>query len=116
MAHFAKVLNDRVVQVIVAEPEVIASGAFGAPEIWVQTSYNTRMNQHPNGTPLRGNFAREGYIYDSERDAFYSPAPYPSWTLDETTFGWKAPIEYPNDGGVYKWDEENQSWVAYTME
>jgi hypothetical protein len=56
MAHFAKVENNIVTQVLVVEQDVIDSGLFGDPKVWVQTSYNTHGNQHPEGRPLRGNY------------------------------------------------------------
>jgi hypothetical protein len=78
----------------------------------VQTSYNTRGGQHPEGRPLRRNYAGIGYIYDSVRDAFYTPQPYASWTLDEETCLWNPPIPYPDDGNRYIWDESTTSWVV----
>ena len=118
MAHFAKVENGIVTQVIVAEQDVIDSGLFGDSSSWIQTSYNTyggvhfdENNNPDNGIPLRKNYAGIGYIYDSERDAFYAPQPYPSWILEESSCLWKAPVEKPNDGKSYMWDENSLSWV-----
>lgn len=110
MSHFAKVENGIVTQVIVAEQDVIDSGAFG--DGWVQTSYNTRGGQHPDGRPLRKNYAGIGYTYDSTRDAFIPPQPFASWTLDEQTCQWNPPTTYPNDSNQYAWDEPTTSWVA----
>lgn len=112
MAHFAKVEDGIVTQVIVAEQDLIDSGLFG--DGWVQTSYNTRGGQHPEGRPLRKNFAGIGFTYDEVRDAFIPPAPYPSWMLNEGSCLWEAPIPYPEDGALYAWDEENTSWVERT--
>lgn len=119
MAHFAKVENGIVVQVIVAEQEVIDTGVFGHG--WVQTSYNTRGGVHydpSTGEPsadqskaLRKNYAGIGYAYDENRNAFIPPQPYPSWTLDEATCNWNPPTAMPTDGKMYSWDEELQSWV-----
>ena len=109
MAHFAKVEDGIVTQVIVAEQDVIDSGLFGVG--WVQTSYNTYGGQHPEGRPLRKNFAGIGYTYDAERDAFIPPQNYPSWTLNEDTCLWEAPSPYPEDGALYLWDEDTLSWV-----
>jgi len=112
MAHFAKVENNIVVQVIVANQDVIDSGLFGNPLLWIQTSYNTHGGVHTlGGTPLRKNFAGTGYTYDTVRDAFIPPKPYPSWVLDEQTCLWEAPIPYPNDGNSYIWDEPTLSWI-----
>jgi len=86
MSHFAKVENGIVTQVIVAEQDVINSGLFG--EGWVQTSYNTRGGQHPEGRPLRKNYAGVGFTYDAQRDAFIPPKLDESWILDEETCLW----------------------------
>ena len=111
MAHFAKVENGLVIQVIVAEQDVIDSGIFGHG--WVQTSYNTHGGVHANGnTPLRKNFAAIGYTYDSNRDAFIPPQPFPSWILNEITCWWECPVAKPTEGGQYIWNETNQSWDA----
>jgi len=125
MSHFAKVEDGVVTQVLVVEQEFIDTGALGDANQWVQTSYNTRGGKHydPNtgeedsGTPLRKNYAGKGYTYDSVKDAFYAPQPYPSWTLDEDTCMWDAPVAYPADGTpekIYSWDEDNIAWVEVT--
>ena len=111
MAHFAKVEDGIVTQVIVAEQDVIDSGLFGDPASWVQTSYNTYGGQHPEGRPLRKNFAGIGYAYDAERDAFIAPRIFDSWNLNEETCLWEPPIPYPEDGKLYSWDDENLAWV-----
>lgn len=112
MSHFAKVENGVVTQVIVAEQDVIDSGAFGTG--WIQTSYNTRAGQHPEGRPLRKNYAGIGYVYDSSRDAFYIPQPFPSWTLNENTCLWESPTPYPLNGKLYCWDEPLLAWIELT--
>lgn len=109
MSHFAKVENGIVTQVIVAEQDVIDSGAFG--DGWVQTSYNTVGGQHPEGRPLRKNFAVVGGFYDAENDAFYGHPLFPSWVLNKETFLWEPPTPKPDDGLPYKWDEQKQTWV-----
>lgn len=108
MAHFAKLENNIVTQVIVAEQDVIDSGLFGVG--WVQTSYNTRGGQHPEGNPLRKNYAGIGFTYDVARDAFIPPKPFASWTLNEQTCLWQAPIPMPDDEHIYVWNESTQSW------
>lgn len=111
MAHFAKVLDGKVVQVIVAEPDFFKTFVDSTPGEWIQTSYNTFGNQHKlGGTPLRGNYAGVGYIYDHEHDVFYASQPHPSWTLNQTTWLWDAPVPYPDDGKAYQWDEATVSW------
>ena len=112
MAHFAKVENGIVSQVIVAEQDFINSGAVGDPSSWVQTSYNTHAGVHRNGgTPLRKNYAGIGYTYDEQRDAFIPPQPYPSWVLNEDTCLWDAPVPMPADKKRDQWDEATTSWV-----
>lgn len=110
MSHFAKVVDGTVVSVIVAEQEFIDSGYVGEPNNWVQTSYNTQANQHPEGRPLRGNYAGIGYTYDVNNDVFYAPQPYPSWTLNNTTWTWEAPVAMPTDNKQYKWNESITNW------
>jgi len=113
MSHFAKVVDGIVEQVIVAEPEFFETFVDSSPGQWIQTSYNTRGGEHIlGGTPLRKNFAGIGFKYDSSRDAFIPPRPYDSWTLNETTCLWEAPVAYPDDGEEYAWNEEAQSWDA----
>ncbi len=88
MAHFAKVLNGIVTQVIVAEPEFFDTFVDSSPGEWVQTSYNTHGGQHPEGRPLRKNYAGIGFTYDAERDAFIPPKPEGDYALDEETCLW----------------------------
>ena len=117
--HFAEIDENNIVKrVIVAEQDFIDSGAVGDSANWIQTSYNTRGGIHytpdsdepDGGIALRKNFAGIGYIYDSDKDAFYQPQPYPSWSLNEDSCQWESPIPYPDDGSDYNWNEENQSW------
>ena len=110
MSHFAQVHNGIVQQVIVAEQDFIDSGAVGDPAAWIQTSIRTSRNSHPEGRALRGNYACPGFIYDAVRDVFYPPQPFPSWTLDTTTWSWEPPVPYP--GGVVHWDEAGQAWTV----
>ena len=124
MAHYAKVRDDKVVTVIVAEKEFFDTFVDSSPGEWIQTSYNTRGGVHyqPNtNTPssdqskaLRKNYAGVGFVYDSDKDAFYEPQPYDSWTLNTTTCLWEAPVAYPTDGKAYLWDETSKSWKEDT--
>ncbi len=116
MSHFAKIENGIVTQVIVIEADVLATGLWGDPASFVQTSYRTQGGQHPEGRPLRGNFAGIGFTYDKENDVFYAPQPFPSWVLNNTTWTWEAPVPMPTDGKPYKWQEETTSWVEIVME
>lgn len=114
MAHFAKVLNGIVTQVIVAEPEFFNNFVDDSPGEWIQTSYNTRGGQHPEGRPLRKNFAGVGFTYDKDRDAFIPPQLFASWTLNEETCLWEPPVARPTDGKKYLWNEETLSWDEVT--
>lgn len=118
MAHYAFLDNNNVVV------EVI-TGVDECPEHdWEQiygemrglrckrTSYNTIGNQHLNGgIPFRGNFAGIGYVYIDEIDMFIPQSPFPSWLIDLDNKSWKPPINYPDDGKYYTWDESTISWV-----
>ena len=111
MAHYAKVLDGKVIQVIVAEEEFFDTFVDDSAGNWIQTSYNTKGGVHKlGGTPLRKNYAGIGFSYDSTRDAFIPPQPYPSWTLNEDTFLWECPVAYPDDGNIYNWNETDQQW------
>jgi len=115
MSHFAKVVDGKVTQVIVAEPEFFDTFVDSSPGTWLQTSYNTHGNQHPEGRPLRGNYAGIGYTYDTQNDVFYAPKPFNSWALNEDTWLWEAPVAMPDDGKVYEWDEASTSWKEVTL-
>jgi len=115
MSHFAKVCDGKVVQVIVAEKEFFDTFVDSSPGTWLQTSYNTHGNQHPEGRPLRGNYAGIGYNYDATNDVFYAPQPFPSWILNNTTWLWEAPVAMPTDGKQYKWNESITNWEEVTL-
>jgi len=115
MAHYSKVRDGIVTEVIVAEPEFFNNFLDSTPGEWIQTSYNTRGGVHSEGgMPLRKNFGGIGYIYDKTRDAFYAPQPYPSWTLNEETCLWEAPVEKPDNGNMHIWNETDQQWDEVT--
>jgi hypothetical protein len=123
MAHFAKLDKDNVVTEVhvVNNIEMLAADgsesevmgvAFlirwsGGYSNWKQTSYNGK---------IRKNYAGIGYIYDTTRDAFIPPQPFPSWVLNEDTCLWDAPTQMPTDGQRYQWDEPTTSWVAVPTE
>ena len=127
MGHFAKIENNIVTEVIVADIDTLNSfldqGILSGT--WIQTSYNTRGGVHyaPNvlplsadgGTPLRKNYAHVGYTYDPLRDAFIPPKPieFPSFILNESTCLWEPPIPMPQGGHEYKWHEHTISWVPF---
>jgi hypothetical protein len=111
MSHFAKVLDGKVINVMVAEPEFFETFVDSTPGTWIQTSYNTYGGVHKlGGTPLRKNYAGIGFTYDSTLDAFIAPKPFNSWALNEETCLWEAPVAYPTDGSRYNWNESTQSW------
>ena len=102
MAHFAKVNNGTVEQVIVAESEFFNTFVDSSAGEWIQTSYSGS---------IRKNYAGVGFTYDSARDAFIEPQPYPSWTLDEATCQWTASVAMPDDGKMYNWNEDTTNWT-----
>ncbi len=126
MASFAKIgLNGKVIEIQSVVNEVLHDSNGVEQEniginfltiltgwaIWKQTSYNTFGGVHNNdGTPFRKNFAGIGHTYDEDRDAFIPQKPYASWTLNEETCQWEAPVVKPDDGKIYLWNEETQQW------
>lgn len=121
MAHFAEIdENSVVVRVLVVDDihedrgQEFLSVDLGLGGTWVQTSYNTHGNQHPEGRPLHKNYAGIGYHWDGV--GFYAPQPYPSWIKNEETYLWEAPVAYPTDGKPYVWNEANQKWDEVSFE
>ena len=121
MAHFAKLGTGNIVERVAVVSNDIATteqkgidflnNLHGSRDVWKQTSYNTFGGEHKlSGTPFRKNYAGVGYTYDQVRDAFIAPKPFNSWILNETTCLWEAPVVYPDDGNMYNWNEENQTW------
>jgi len=140
MAHYAKIgLNSKVMSVLVVadadcqnadgieEEEVgrqFLENCFGWP-LWIKCSYNTRANVHSEGgTPFRKNYPGIGYTWDEDRDAFYAPKPYNSWTLNEETCVWESPVVIPSittygdpeKAYFISWDEDNLRWTATDSE
>lgn len=127
MAHYAFINDNNIVtQVIVGRDEDdLVEGVTSWEEYYgeqmgqrcVRTSYNTIANEHKEGgTPFRGNYAGIGFKYDEALDAFIPPQPYPSWTLSDATLNWEPPVAYPEDGGLYVWNENQQNWEAVASE
>ena len=111
MAHFAEIDADNtVLRVIVADTKEWCENNLGGT--WVQTSYNTHGGQHPEGRPLHKNYAGIGYKWDGV--GFYAPQPFPSWTKNEDTYLWEAPVAYPTDGKAYVWNEDILNWEEVT--
>jgi hypothetical protein len=120
MSHYAKIEDGIVVSVNVVEDDYFnANRETRYTGKWVKTSYNTHggvhydpiTNEPDNGTPVRKNYAALGMVYDEELDAFYSPQPYPSWTLDLETCWWTPPVPKPKNCTQCIWNEENQVWL-----
>ena len=81
-------------------------------QVCKRTSYNTRGGVHLfGGSPFRKNYAGTGFYFDSARDAFIPPKPFVSWVLNEAECLWYAPIQEPNDGKFYQWNEPTLAWV-----
>ena len=105
MPYFARInKSTKIVEEVISATQLQIYGLDNF-EDWVQTSYNAS---------IRKNYAGIGDTYDSVRDAFYAPKPYPSWTLNETTCIWEAPVAYPSDGKLYVWNESNLAWEEIT--
>ena len=112
MAHYAKVEDGVVTQVIVADNKEWCQANLGGT--WVQTSYNTYANQHPEGRPLHKNYAGIGYTFDGT--GFAAPQPYPSWTKNTESYLWQAPTPMPvEEGKFFNWDEPTLSWVEVEL-
>lgn len=125
MAHYAKVEDGKVTNVIVADADFISG--LADKDKWVQTSYNTYGGKHyepdtdppkkyisKDKKPLRKNYAGIGFTYDKDKDAFIPPTPNPSWKLNPDSCLWEPPVKYPTDGKHYYWDETSTSWKEAT--
>jgi len=121
MAHFAKLGTGNIVERVEVVSNDIATTEQAGVEflqnlyqdrsVWKQTSFNTLAGEHLlDGTPLRKNYAGVGFKYDQTRDAFIPPKPFASWTLNETTCQWEAPVALPDTENRYNWNEETQQW------
>lgn len=113
MAHFAEVQEvdgKLIVQQVLVVPDLQEGRGQDYLAIdcnlggtWIQTSYNSS---------IRKNYAGPGFEYREDLDAFVAPQPFASWTLNEETAKWEAPVQYPTDGLMYQWDEETTDWKA----
>ena len=113
MAHYAKVEDGVVTQVIVADSKEWCEANLGGT--WIQTSYNTQGGVHKlGGTPLNKNYAGIGYTFDGT--GFAPPQLFNSWSLNSDTYLWEAPTPYPADGKSYIWNEEDLEWVEVPTE
>jgi len=130
MAHWAELdSNNEVIRVLVGDNNDPA-GDEGYQWLidnlggtWVKTSYNAaggkrrnpETNEDTQEPGFRKNYAGIGYTYDAQRDAFIPPKPFNSWILNEETCLWDAPIAMPNDGKIYRWDEDTTNWVEIPL-
>ena len=105
MAYYAKIVDAKVTTVITAEESFFDTFYDDTAGTWLETKIDGS---------IRKNYAGIGFSYDATRDAFISPQPYPSWTLNESTCQWQCPATYPDDGKVYIWNETDQQWDEVT--
>ena len=120
MSHYAQLDENNVVVFVIHAKSNDKEDEFkeSTGDVWKQTSYNTSGGVHyTDGEPsadqskaLRGTYAGIGFHYDEDLDIFYPPQPYASWTLNAQTASWEPPVEYPEDGNQYVWNEETTSW------
>ena len=130
MAHYAFLNDNNIVTEVITgvdedQKDDLPEG-FDSWEDWYadfrgqtckRTSYNTVNGEHTGeGTAFRGNYAGIGYTYDSDNDVFYAPKPYSKWVLNETTWTWEAPEEYPDDGKSYIWNDNKGEWEEIVEE
>lgn len=126
MAHFARIKNNIVDYVVVGRDEDENNEDQLGHDEWIykRTSYNTRGGVYYNSDNIpsndqskafRKNFAAIGYYYDSIRDAFIPPKPFPSWTLNEESCLWQSPVPYPSDGKMYTWNEDIINWIEINL-
>ncbi len=115
MGHYAKVLDGKVIKVIVAKADFFDDFIDDSAGNWIKTSYNTYGGVHAlGGTPLRMNFANVGGNYDIDKDLFYSEPTFKGWVLNTETYTWEPPTPIPVDGDrMFQWDEEDEEWVEF---
>jgi hypothetical protein len=133
MAHYAKLgANNKVIGVHVVN-DVDCQNADGIEDeevgrqflerihswpLWKKTSYNTQNGIHKNGgTPLRGNYAGIGMIYDDDNDLFLPKKPFASWVLNVAEARWQSPVgdepTLPEEEALthyYEWNESTGAW------
>tara|TARA_X000000950_G_C13573161_1_gene520427 strand:+ start:344 stop:670 length:327 start_codon:yes stop_codon:yes gene_type:complete len=103
MAHYAKILNDTVIEVRCVEDNYFETFIDNSPGTWIETFQDGSQ---------RGKFAGIGDIYNSDNDEFRpQKPPYESWVWNSELYKWVAPIDYPTDGNRYSWNEETTSWT-----
>lgn len=111
MAHYAKIENNIVTEILAIDYETFLNSLEGE---WIKTSYNSPVGVLPVEPLIRKHCACIGYTYDSERDAFIPPKPHASWVFVEDTCEWNPPTTAPDDGKKYTWVEATTAWVEIT--
>ncbi len=91
--------------------DVMIPAVEAVEAVYVEGKSPEDVGKPDGGVALRKNYAGIGYTYDEDKDAFYTPKPYASWTLNEDSCQWEAPVAYPDDDKDYSWDEDSQAWV-----
>lgn len=106
--YYAEIENGVVINLLESDLQIPTTSSL------VQTDYNsfTGVNISKENAGLASNYCAIGYLYNADAGRFYPAQPYPSWTLNNTTYRWESPIPYPTDGQPYVWDETTQSWVV----
>jgi len=115
MPNFAKINNNIVTEVVALTAESapdeqtginFLNNLYHTQDNWKETTSN---NTKPSG------YAGIGYNYDSNTNIFFPPTPYASWILNSNTYEWEPPVPYPDDGQMYIWDEQSQSWTLLNI-
>lgn len=112
MAHYAFLDSDNIVTEVITgvDENELLEGL--SPEQWYGNFRGQRCVRTSYNGNIRKNYAGIGFTYDEDRDAFIAPKPFDSWVLDEETCQWQAPVPYPTDGIIYRWDEDALDWAA----
>ena len=122
MAHYALLdENNIVIQVItgvdenITQTDLDGTQVGGSSEAW-EEFYATRSwlnatscKRTSYNNKIRKQFAGIRFSYDPVNDVFIAPKPFNSWLLD-SNFDWKAPVNMPNDGEDYFWNEFELEW------
>lgn len=116
MAHYAFLDENNIVTEVIVGVEETELIEGKEPEIWYSEFKGQTCKRTSYNGKIRKNYAGIGYTYDENKDAFIPPQPFSSWTLNEDTCTWEAPVAYPKDGELYVWDEEAADWVAFSPE
>jgi len=112
MAHYAFLDDNNIVtEVIVGKDETELIEGLD-PETWYGNFRGQVCKRTSYNNNIRGIYAGVGFAYNEDEDIFIIPQTYPSWYREGSI--WKAPVEYPNDGEKYVWNEDSLSWLPKT--